>query len=80
MRIAGVGRGISGLGAAHVLSRAHQVEVLERDTRAGGHANTVVHDGLALATQRHLPAMFILRAGGEWRSQSTPEFERYRKM
>jgi len=50
MRIAVVGSGISGLGAAHVLSRAHEVEVLERDTRAGGHANTVLHDGLALDT------------------------------
>jgi thiamine biosynthesis lipoprotein len=35
-------------------------------------------DGLALATQRHLPVMFIEHAGGEWRSQSTPEFGRYR--
>ena len=50
MRITIIGSGISGLGAAHVLSRAHEVEVFERDTRAGGHANTVVHDGLALDT------------------------------
>jgi uncharacterized protein len=50
MRIAVVGSGISGLGAAHVLSRAHHVEVFEREPRAGGHANTVVHDGLALDT------------------------------
>jgi predicted NAD/FAD-binding protein len=38
------------LGATHVLSRAHHVEVFEREPRAGGHANTVVHDGLALDT------------------------------
>jgi predicted NAD/FAD-binding protein len=50
MRIAVVGSGISGLGAAHLLSRAHEVEVFERDGRAGGHANTVFHDGLALDT------------------------------
>jgi predicted NAD/FAD-binding protein len=50
VRIAVIGSGISGLGAAHVLSRAHEVEVFERDTRAGGHANTVVHDGLSLDT------------------------------
>jgi predicted NAD/FAD-binding protein len=50
MRIAVVGSGISGLGAAHVLSRVHHVEVFEREPRAGGHANTVVHDGLALDT------------------------------
>ena len=50
MRIAVVGSGISGLGAAHVLSRVNHVEVFEREPRAGGHANTVVHDGLALDT------------------------------
>src|SRR4051795_12844456 len=50
MRIAVIGSGISGLGAAYLLSRAHEVEVLERDPRAGGHANTVLHEGLALDT------------------------------
>jgi uncharacterized protein len=50
MRIAIVGSGISGLGAAYALSRVHDVEVFERDSRAGGHANTVVHHGLALDT------------------------------
>ncbi len=45
-----IGGGISGLGAAHVLARAHEVELFERETRAGGHANTVEHDGLALDT------------------------------
>ena len=35
-------------------------------------------EGLALATQRHLPVLFIERAGREWRSQATPEFARYR--
>jgi len=50
MRIAIVGSGISGLGAAYALSRVHDVQVFERDGRAGGHANTVVHDGLALDT------------------------------
>ena len=41
MRIAVVGSGVAGLGAAYVLSRAHEVQVFERDGRAGGHANTV---------------------------------------
>lgn len=51
MRIAVVGSGVSGLGAAYVLARGgRHVEVFERDTRAGGHANTVLHDGLALDT------------------------------
>ncbi|HKB94951.1 MAG TPA: FAD-dependent oxidoreductase [Gaiellaceae bacterium] len=50
MRIAIVGSGVSGLGAAHILSRAHEVDVFERDARAGGHANTVHAHGLALDT------------------------------
>ena len=50
MRIAVVGGGISGLGAAYVLSRSHEVHVFEREPRLGGHANTVYHDGVALDT------------------------------
>jgi uncharacterized protein len=50
VRIAVVGSGVAGLGAAYVLSRAHQVEVFEREGRAGGHANTMQLDGLALDT------------------------------
>ena len=38
------------MGAAYLLSRAHEVSVFERERRPGGHANTVVHDGLALDT------------------------------
>lgn len=41
MRIAVVGSGISGLAAALVLSRAHDVVLFERDTRLGGHSHTV---------------------------------------
>jgi predicted NAD/FAD-binding protein len=33
-----------------VLHSRHDVEVFEQDARAGGHANTVLHDGLALDT------------------------------
>jgi predicted NAD/FAD-binding protein len=50
MRVAVIGGGVAGLGAAYVLSRAHEVDVFERDERPGGHVNTVEVDGLALDT------------------------------
>jgi len=50
VRVAVVGSGIAGLGAAYVLSKACDIELFEQDRRAGGHANTLVHDGLALDT------------------------------
>jgi predicted NAD/FAD-binding protein len=40
VRIAVVGSGISGLGAAWALARHHDVTVFEADARLGGHANT----------------------------------------
>lgn len=40
MRIAVVGGGISGIVAAHVLSRAHDVVLFERNDYVGGHTNT----------------------------------------
>jgi uncharacterized protein len=50
VQIAIVGGGIAGLGAAYVLSRAHEVELFEREGSAGGHANTVVFDRIPLDT------------------------------
>lgn len=40
MRIAVVGAGVSGLVAAWILSRRHQVELFEADGRVGGHVHT----------------------------------------
>ena len=40
-RIAVVGSGISGLSAAWLLSRGHDVVLYEKDSRLGGHSNTV---------------------------------------
>ncbi|MCX6409184.1 MAG: FAD-dependent oxidoreductase [Thermoleophilia bacterium] len=40
MRIAVIGSGIGGLGAAWLLSRTHEVDVFERDSRIGGHSHT----------------------------------------
>jgi predicted NAD/FAD-binding protein len=44
MRIAVVGSGISGLGAAWLLNRKHDVHVFEKRLRLGGHTHTVAHD------------------------------------
>jgi uncharacterized protein len=44
MRIAVIGSGISGLAAAYYLSRKHDVSVIEKNTRLGGHTHTVTVD------------------------------------
>lgn len=42
LRIAVIGGGISGMGAAHKLARDHQVTVFESEPSLGGHARTVM--------------------------------------
>jgi len=44
LKIAVIGTGISGLGAAWLLSRRHEVHLFEKRHRLGGHTHTVVHD------------------------------------
>jgi predicted NAD/FAD-binding protein len=41
MKIAIVGGGISGLPAAHLLQREHEITVYEAASYAGGHTNTI---------------------------------------
>jgi len=48
MRVAIVGAGIAGLGAARALAGAHDVVLYEAAPRAGGHVHTVEVDGLAI--------------------------------
>ncbi|RED13990.1 NAD(P)/FAD-dependent oxidoreductase [Pontivivens insulae] len=50
MKIAVIGAGVAGMGAAYALSEDHDVTVFEKDNRFGGHANTVEVDGTAVDT------------------------------
>ena len=52
MHVAVVGAGISGLSAAWLLSGAHNVRLFEKESRIGGHSNTV---DAALADGRDCP-------------------------
>ncbi|MEL7213545.1 MAG: FAD-dependent oxidoreductase [Pseudomonadota bacterium] len=41
-KIAVIGAGISGMGAAHMLAETHRVVLFEAETRLGGHARTLI--------------------------------------
>ena len=70
MRIAVVGAGVAGLGAAWSLSRHHEVVVYERESRFGGHACTVdvpsaegrqaVDAGFIVYNERNYPNLVTL--------------------
>lgn len=51
MRIAIVGTGIAGLGAAHLLHETHDITIYEKRDRLGGHAHTIDidYDGTQIA-------------------------------
>jgi uncharacterized protein len=69
MRIAIVGAGVSGLAAAHLLHREHEITVFEAGRSPGGHANTVRVD-TAHATH-HVDTGFIV-----FNDKNYPNFER----
>ena len=70
MKIGIIGAGISGLGAALALSDRHDVRVFEKDSRIGGHANTVdvdfpdgkqwVDTGFIVFNERNYPNLVSL--------------------
>lgn len=70
MKIAVIGAGVAGLGAAWLLSRRHEVVVFEREQRFGGHSCTVdvetpqgsvpVDMGFIVFNQRNYPNLVAL--------------------
>src|SRR5690348_3706567 len=69
MRIAIVGAGISGLAAAHLLAREHEITLFEADGRPGGHANTVRVD--TEYETHHVDTGFIV-----FNNRNYPNFQR----
>jgi predicted NAD/FAD-binding protein len=69
MRIAIIGAGVSGLTAAYLLQRRHEVTVFEAEDYAGGHAHTVALE--SSGATRHLDTGFIV-----FNDRNYPEFER----
>jgi phytoene dehydrogenase-like protein len=69
MRIAIVGAGISGLAAAHLLQREHEITVFEAGSVPRGHANTVRVD--AEHATHHVDTGFIV-----FNDRNYPNFER----
>ena len=73
-RVAVVGAGITGLGAALALRGSAQVSLFEQEMRLGGHANTVdvsldgvrhgVDTGFLVANERTYPLLLALETGG----------------
>src|SRR5512147_1546488 len=71
-RIAVIGGGIAGLTAAHRLSAAHEVFLLEKEDRLGGHTHTVLVDepggrvpvdtGFIVYNERNYPNLVALFA------------------
>jgi uncharacterized protein len=69
MRIAIVGAGISGMAAAHLLHRHHDIVVYEAGDRAGGHSNTIRVD--TPEQTHHVDTGFMV-----FNDRNYPSFER----
>ncbi|HTA15441.1 MAG TPA: FAD-dependent oxidoreductase [Solirubrobacteraceae bacterium] len=69
MRIAIVGAGISGMAAAHLLHRRHEIVVFEAGDRAGGHSNTIRVD--TPEQTHHVDTGFMV-----FNDRNYPSFER----
>src|SRR3954452_19438198 len=69
MRIAVVGAGISGLVAAYLLEREHEVTVFEAASKPGGHTNTIRVD--TEYETHHVDTGFIV-----FNDRNYPNFER----
>jgi uncharacterized protein len=69
MKIAIVGAGISGMAAAHLLHRDHDIVVFEAGDRAGGHSNTIRVD--TPGQTHHVDTGFMV-----FNDRNYPSFER----
>ncbi len=69
MKVAIVGAGVSGLVAAHLLHREHEITVFEAGTYAGGHTNTIRVD--TPNETHHVDTGFIV-----FNDRNYPNFER----
>lgn len=71
LRIAVIGSGVSGLVAARLLAREHEVTVFEADSRIGGHVNTVTVDLEGEPAVHHVDTGFIV-----YNERNYPNFTR----